>query len=253
MKVRFVDVSDRFKFEKPTLTRGKDFMLRIPRGIFGTAAEARVQRDRDAVVIRPSKGELVVNDQLVQGSTQIKQSDLVCLRADDRQTVIWEYQEDFVAAKRARQERERAEGVERVSPYAAEGEQPLKVLAQRIRFNDQGLEISSFFSWKRLRWQQLDTIEYSRSAGGAAAAGGVIGGLIGAVTAAAIVTAFNSASKPKSESEFGKLFDRGNFDLMFNRSDSTWPIIMQGMPANCCVVLGELLEQHAPFDLLRCS
>lgn len=258
MKVRFVDVSDRFKFETGTVVAGKDFRLKIWKGGFWTAAEARVKLESSGVEIRPIKGELIVNDQPVQVSAKLASLDTVCLRADERKSETWQYQEDFAAAKRARREKEKAEGLGRLSPRSEEGDKIAKAFAHRIKINEQGIEIRSFFGWKQLSWDQLDWMGFQRSAtgGGAGAAGaglagGLIGGLIAAAGSALVEAARNRMEAAEQVSEFTRLFDRGRYDLRFHQRDTTGSTAIQQLPAASCVVLCELLEEYAPFDVVR--
>jgi len=158
MQVRFVNVSNRFNFEHANLSQDKAFKLQTSRNWKGffvrITAEAKVQLDHGGVVIGPNKGQVFINDQPVQVGTKLKHGDTVLLRADDDAAVEWQYQEDLVAAKRARQEKERAKGIVRPSLELL-GEQSVKYLGKEIRINEQGVEVKSFFRWKQLPWDQL--------------------------------------------------------------------------------------------------
>lgn len=104
MRVRSVGVGCRFKFEPGTLVAGKDFTMMISKGGFWSANEALVKLESNGVEIRPVKGALIVKDQPVQISAKVTQLDTACLRADDRKSATWPYQEDFAAAKLTRRE-----------------------------------------------------------------------------------------------------------------------------------------------------
>lgn len=250
MRVRFVDIKDRFMFEHGTLAQDKDFSLRLWNRMFGFAAEAKVQLDHGGVSIRPSKGELQVNDQPVQVSATLKHSDTVFLRADNDKSATWEYQEDFTAAKQKRQETERSQGIVRRPPNAYEGGRGVKWLANKIRTNEQGIEVKSFFRWKQLRWDQLDWIEYARTNSGAPAAAAAGGGWIGGLIATLAESVRDRAAAAKADSEFVTLFDRGFFNITLYANDKLFCLIHQ-VPAASCVWLCEALEHYAPFDLLR--
>jgi len=57
--------------------------------------------------------------------------------------------------------------------------------------------------------------------------------------------------KAVNSSEFITLFDHGCYTISFLSSDKACVHMLQNVSAVGCVVLCELLEYFAPFDLLR--